>query len=862
MPNTLFCFGEFELDLGKYELLHKGKQVKLERLPMELLILLVGSRGTLVTREMMIEHLWGKDVYRETERGINTAINKLRAVLCDDPRQPKFLQTVIGKGYRFLAEVIEVEEHKLPRESVPPTATASAEMGEASPMVPNRNIPPAVERINTKSLATDRVPRSQSVAEMQADRQYVATPRSASGIHVAEPATAAAIAPTSSDSAVPPRVLDQGIRFRRPGRFHAIIHSWQVRIAVGLVAFAIVGGVFLYRGFHKVSAIGPGDPIVLAEFTNTTGDTVFDGSLNRALAAGLSQSPYIRLLTPQKVAATLRTMERPPGDRLTKDIAREVCVRSGSKAYIVGAISQSANKYPITVKAFNCETNALVASANAEAESRNEVLSKLGDAATELRRKLGESLPSVEKHNHPMYQLVTTSSLAALQAAELGNAKYGAGDFQGAIAAYQNAVTLDPNFAAAYLWIGGAYANFGQAETAKPYLQRAHELRDRMTDNERLNFETMYYDSVTGETDKEMQAFAELAKLMPNNSDVPMNMGCLYEQLGQYDKALEKASEASRKQSNSFIIHDNTMAIYRSLGRYDEAIAVYDDAASQKILNTDARLQRYLVAFIQNDKVTMRQQIDAMNDMPNGREFSLQAQANTAEYEGRLREARALAAQAAEAAIGGNQAERAAHWKGYQAVLESEFGNSARARNLVTQALSLDMGRETKQYAALALARIADITHAQQLADQLNQDAPVSTFVQRYWLPTIRAAIALTQRKPEAAVDALRAAEPYELGFQDFGNLFPVYLRGLAYLALGQGKESAAEFQKFIEHRGIVANNPLGALAQLQLARAYVAAGEKLTAKQKYEDFIALWKDADADVPVLKQAEAEYATMR
>jgi DNA-binding winged helix-turn-helix (wHTH) protein/tetratricopeptide (TPR) repeat protein len=828
MPNTLFRFGEFELNLGKYELLRKGQQVKLERLPMELLILLVGSRGTLVTRKMIIEHLWGKDVYRETERGINTAINKLRAVLCDDPRQPRYLQTVIGKGYRFLAAVIEVEEDKLTSECARPTATASAEMGEASPRALNPNI-------------------SHELAQ------------SASRIRV--PQLATATAPASSEEAEAP-LADQGIRFRRPGRFRAILHSWNLRIVVGSAILVMVAGVFLYRGFHKVSAISPGDIVVLAEFTNTTGDTAFDGSLNRALAAGLSQSPYIRLLTPQKVAATLKTMERAPGERLTKDVAREVCARSGSKAYIVGAISQSANKFPITLKAFDCETNALVASATTEAENRDQVLSKLGDAATELRRKLGESLPSVEKHNHPMYQLVTTSSLAALQAAELGNAKYGAGDFQGAIAAYQNAVAIDPNFAAGYSLIGGAYANSGQSETAKPYLQRAYGLRDRMMDNERLSSEIIYYDSVTGETDKEMQAFAELTKLRPNDSDIPMNVGCLYEQLGQYDKALERASEASRKQSNSFIIHANTMAIYRSLGRYDEAIAVYDDAASQKILSTDARLQRYLVAFIQNDKVLMQQQIDAMKDMPDGREWSLQAQANTAAYEGRLREARTLAAQAYDAAIGGNQPERAAQWKAYQAVLEGEFGNSALARNFATQALSLNLGRDTKQYAALTLARSGDVAHAQRLADQVNQGAPVSTFVQGYWLPTIRAAIALSERKPQQALDDLRAAERYEQSSETFGNLFPAYLRGLAYLASGQGKESAVEFHKFIDHRGIVANNPLGALAQLQLARAYIVAGDNLTAKQKYEDFIALWKDADPDVPVLKQAKAEYATLR
>jgi len=628
---------------------------------------------------------------------------------------------------------------------------------------------------------------------------------------------------------------------------------------------AIVGAL-LYSGSPKVGAIGPGDIIVLAEFTNTTGNPVFDVSLNRALAAGLSQSPYLTLITPQKVAAALKLMEKPAGERLTKDIAREVCLRSGSKAYIVGAISQSANKHPITLKAFNCESNTLFASANTAAESRDQILSKLGEAATELRRKLGESLPSIENHNHPIYQLATTSSLEALQMAALGDAKYAVGDFQGAIAAFQRAVAIDPNFVGGHMALGNIYANSGQAETAKRYLQRAYELRDRMTDTERLILETFYYGFVTGETDKEMQAYAEAAKLMPTNSAMPMNAGFLYGRLGQYDMALEKAAEASRKQPNSYIIHEATIGIYRSLGRYDEAIAVYDDAAIKKILNTHARLQRYLVAFIQKDEATMQQQIDVMKGMPGGLELSFQAQATTAAYAGRLREARNLASQVAEAAISGNQPERAAQWKVYQAVLETEFGNSALARKLATRALSLNMGRETKQYAALAFARIGDVAHAQQLADQLNQDAPVSTFVQGYWLPTIRAAVALSERKPQQALDDLRAAGPYELSTEDvgedFGNLFPVYLRGLAYLALGQGKESVAEFQKFVDHRGVVANNPLGALAHLQLARACVVEGNKLTAKQKYEDFIALWKDADPDTPVLKQAKAEYATLR
>jgi DNA-binding winged helix-turn-helix (wHTH) protein len=810
MPNTLLRFGEFELNSRKYELRRSGRPVKLERIPMELLVLLVESQGTLVTRETIIERLWGKDVYLETERGINTAINKIRSVLRDDPRQPQYLQTVIGKGYRFVAEVVEVEERKLGTQSAPLTVAPTDGLYQAQPT----------------------------------DITETATP------------------PASSEKTEPSLVPGRATRFRLQGWFDVIIDSWKLRIAVGSVILVGVAAVFLYRGFHQVSAIGPGNAVVLAEFTNTTGDTVYDGSLIRALASALKQSPYISLLTPQKVAATLKLMERPSAERLTKDIAKEVCVRSGSKVYIAGAISQSADKYPISLKAINCETNLVVASARAEAESRDQVLNKLGDAAVELRRRLGESLPSIEEHNHPIYQLVTTSSLEALQAAELGYHKSSVGDFQGAIAAFQKALTVDPNFAVGYVMIGSTYANFGQAGTGKLYLQRAYELRDRMTDDERLRFETFYYDVVTGETDKEMQAYAELAKLLPNDSWIPMNAGWLYEQLGQYDQALQRASEASQKQANSFIIQENLMAIYRSLGRYDEAIAVYDEAANQEILNTYAHLQRYLVAFIQNDKVTMQQQVDAMKDMPNGAELSLQALANTAAYEGRLREARILVARAAEAAISENQPERTAQWKAYQAVLEGAFGNSALARELTSQALSLNKESNTKEYAALALARSGDVAHAQQLADELNQDAPVSTFVQGYWLPTIRAAIAFSQKKPQQALDDLRAAEPYEQSWETFGNLFPVYLRGLAYLALGHGKESAAEFQKFIDHRGIVANNPLGALAHLQLAHAYVVAGDKFAAKHKYEDFLALWKNADPDIPVLKEAKAEYAKLQ
>ena len=810
MPENLAHFGDFELDSRKYELRRGGRPLKLERIPMELLILLVESRGKLVTRETIIERLWGKDVYLETERGINTAVNKIRSVLRDDPRHPQYLQTVIGKGYRFVAEVVEIEERKLGTRSDPLT------------VVPTDGLRPAQPPDMTET----------------------------------------ATSPASSEKTEPSLVPGRATRFRLRGWFHAIRDSRKSRIEIGSIILAGLAAAFLYRGFHQVSAIGPGDAVVLAEFTNTTGDTVFDGSLNRALGSALSESPYISLLAPQKVAATLKLMERPSAERLTNNVAKEVCVRSGSKVYIVGAISQSAEKYPINLKAINCETNAIVASTNAEAESRDQVLNKLGDASANLRRKLGESLPSVEKHNHSIYQLVTTSSLEALQAAELGYHKSSVGDFQGAIAAFQKALTIDPNFAVGYVMIGSTYANFGQAGTGKPYLQRAYELRDRMTEDERLRFETFYYDIVTGETDKEMQAYAELAKLLPNDSWIPMNVGWLYEQLGQYDKALEKASEASQKQSNSFIIHENLMAIYRSLGRYDEAIAVYDEAANQKILNTYARLQRYLVAFIQNDKGTMQQQVDAMKDMPNGSELSLQALANTAAYEGRLREARTLVTRAADAAISGNQPERAAQWKAYQAVLEIAFGNSALARGLTSQALSLNKETNTKEYSALALALSGDVAHAQQLAEEVNQYAPVSTFVQGYWLPTIRAAIAVSQKKPQQALDDLRAAEPYEQSWETFGNLFPVYLRGLAYLALGHGKESAAEFQKFIDHRGIVANNPLGALAHLQLARAYVAASDKLAAKHKYEDFLALWKDADPDVPVLKQAKAEYAQLR
>jgi eukaryotic-like serine/threonine-protein kinase len=755
--------------------------------------------------------------------------------------------------FSFGAVLYEMATGKLPfrGETTGSLLLSLVQQAPTDPVRLNPDVPNELAELIAKCLEKDRALRYQHPSEICADLKRV---QRHSGQHsgATEEGSAKVIAKSRKTSKksrsaawsreVPPAAI--------PAR-----KWWKLIFAtMGILILAVAAG--LYRRSHRPIKLTDADTIVLADFINTTGDSAFDGALKRALSTELEQSPFLNILSERSVLNTLKLMNRPAGQRLTRDVTREICVRTNSKAYVAGSISPAGENYHIALKALNCENDDTVASVTTEA-SRNQVLKKLSDASNKLRRELGESLPSVQKFSRPVNDL-STSSLEALQADAAARNSSG----ETAISYMKHAIELDPNFAIVYGNLGVTYANLGQTSMAIPYFQKAFELRDRLTEKERLSLESGYYTYVTGEVEKANQTYSQIIELYPRSTSALVNMGANYMRLGQYEKAAEKVSEGMRRQGPSSTIYSNLEGNYRCLGRWDEANAIFDKARSLDLDNSYLRMHRYQVAFLQLDNATMQRQISESIGRPGYEDAILGAESDTAAYSGHMAEARATMSRAVDSASRANATERAAAWKAYASMREAEVGNAQLARQMAAEALSLNKGPDVRELAAFAFARIGDTVRAQDLVDQINHDFPRDTIVQQYWLPTIRAAIAVARKSPQSAIDELRLAKPYELGYRNYGNLYPIYLRGVAYLAANRGQEAGAEFEQIFNHRGILGNCLLGALAQLNLARARRMSGDKTGARRQYENFLALWKDADPDLSILRQAKSEYAKLQ
>jgi predicted Zn-dependent protease len=602
------------------------------------------------------------------------------------------------------------------------------------------------------------------------------------------------------------------------------------------------------------------DTIVLADFTNTTGDPVFDGTLRQGLSVQLEQSPFLSIISDQQIQQTLQMAGQKPDAKLTPGIARELCQRTASAAVLDGSIAQIGTQYLLILKAVNCSSGELLASTEAQASDKNHVLEALGKTASEIRNKLGESLTTVQKFDAPLEQ-VTTSSLEALKTFSLF---VRAGGVIPGFPMLQHAIELDPNFALAYSGISDIYSDIGDTELASEYAQKAFDLRERVTERERLNITATYYFATLGDLDRELRVYPIWEQMYPRAAGPWINSSGTRELLGDYARALKEAQEAVRLAPYLYTCYVNVGSAFLSLNRRDEAKQIAQRALARGLDMPDFHLLLYRVAFLENDTKEMEARLAAFSGRSGADALkALFAQSATEAYFGRLRNSLGFSRRALETARRGKLNELAALVQDTDALREAEFGNVRDAKQAAAMVLALSSGRTAKLLTALALARAGDVTQAQALADELNRQFPSHTLMQRYWLPTIRGSIELARKNPSKALEALQGVS-YEFGDTGLlaGNLYPVYVRGQAYLGTHQGKEAAAEFQKILDHRFIVLNSPLGALAYLGLARAYVLQGDTAKARGAYQDFLALWKDADPDIPILKQAKAEYRKLQ
>jgi pentatricopeptide repeat protein len=639
-------------------------------------------------------------------------------------------------------------------------------------------------------------------------------------------------------------------------------HGWVRRygkllLSTAIVLAAAVGAVSYWR-LHRTTHLSEKDTIVLADFANSTGDPVFDGTLKQALAIQLEQSPFLNVLSDKQVNDTLKLMQHPTTERVTQATAREVCLRANSRALLAGSIAPLGSRYRIDLKTVDCQSGDTLATAQAESTDRSKVLKALAEAANNLRGELGESLGSVERFKQPLEE-ATTSSLDALQAYTQGRKKQAEEGEAAAVPYFKLAVDLDPNFAYAYVALATAHYYLYEYSQAAENLKKAFDLRDRVSPRERFAIEGYYYDWVTGEMDKMGQTHMDWARAYPRDFVPHLRLNAYYRFIGQFEKAVSEGRQALDLAPDNAACAYALMIAYVRLNRFDDAIKVYEEARARNLDSPILHAGRYIVAFLQHDEGTMRNLVESAKGKPLTEDTQLVEHSRAVAYYGKLKQGRELIAAATDLSRKAGSSERAALWKTWEALVDAETGDPERARRVAAETVALSTGPAVSTRAALAFALSGDLVQAKTIADKLALEHPSNTEIQSCFLPAIRAAIALGRKRPNEAIDILAASAPYDLGD---AFLMTAYIRGLAYLQAGNGRQAAGEFQKLLDHPGILESELKGALAHLQLGRAQAMMGDKAAARKSYQDFLSLWKDADPDIPILKEAKAEYTRLR
>jgi DNA-binding winged helix-turn-helix (wHTH) protein len=785
-PGIVYQFGRFEVNAASGELLKNGRRIRLQEQPYRLLVALLETPGEVISREELRSRLWPNDTFVDFDGSLRVAVGKLREALDDNADNPRYIETIPKRGYRFL--VTEVR----------------------------------------------RVDAAQEAAALEAAR-------------LGDNARRDDLEPLKAGA--------------KATRWWMVAGAAILMIGIGLA----VGSRMFFS--HKVHALTDKDTIVLADFANATGDPVFDGALRQGLSVQLEQSPFLSIISDEKIQQTLGLMGRPVDAKLVPAIAREVCQRTSSAAVLDGSIAKIGTQYLLTLKAVNCESGETLASTEAQASDENHVLNALGKVSVEIRNKLGESLSTIQKFDTPLEE-ATTPSLEALKAYSSGMQAVRTKGPEAATPFFKHAVELDPNFAVAYAYLGIMASTTLEPGLSVDYRTKAYELRDRASEAEKYWITAAYHKGVTGNIPKAIEACDLWIQDYPR-SDMPHSYlgAAVLPVVGQYERAAEESTEGVRLRPDFPIAYAFRIRAYTILNRFDEAKATYAQAFERKLHAPYIDLRMYHLAFAQNDTAGMAQHTAKLEALPRLGHQMLNIEGDTAAYSGHLKDAREFSRRAMDSAKRGGEKDAPALYSGTSGLREVWFGNTGEARRRATLALKLSSGRDLQYFAALTFAYAREDARAKALADDLDKRFPEDTIVQFNYLPSVRGKLALNKGDASGAIESLGAAAPYELGATraidlDWTAMFPVFVRGEAYLAARRGSEAAAEFQKILDHRGLVLNQPIGALAHLGLGRAYVLQGDIPKAKVAYQDFLTLWKDADPDIPVLQKAKAEYAKLQ